>query len=107
MAIKKRKKGRQKSKAAQATAQLKANREDEEVAARGISSDYKGGVMTRMRGGFQSAVGQSEDKGKECSEYHSDRCCGRRCFLLHGSISLTRMTHSSRWIDVRPKISPQ
>ena len=63
MAIKKRKKGRQKSKAAQATAQLKANREDEGRCAR-ISSDYKGGVMTRMRGGFQSAVGQSEDKGK-------------------------------------------
>ena len=64
MAIKKRKKGRQKSKAAQATAQLKADREDEEVASRGISSEYKGGVMTRMRGGFQSAVGQSDDKGK-------------------------------------------
>ncbi len=64
MSTKKRKKGRQKSKAAQATAQKKADREEEEVSVRGISGEYKGGVMTRMRGGFQSAVGQSEDKGK-------------------------------------------
>jgi len=64
MSTKKRKKGRQKSKAAQATADLKAARDEDAVSPRGISDEYTGGVMTRMRGGFQSAVGQSEDKGK-------------------------------------------
>ena len=60
---KKRTRGRQKSKAALATAEMKSKRRDahanpdvpESVEYRGT-----GGVMSNLRGGFQSAVGNGE-----------------------------------------------
>jgi len=65
---KKRSKGRQKSKAAQETAQLKAEQSGTAGTLDSKSSAtptaYKGGMMSSMRGGFQSAVGQGDTKGK-------------------------------------------
>ena len=55
----KRKKGRQKSKAALATQEAKASAASDATTAHGEAIEYTGGggMMTRMRGGFQSAVG--------------------------------------------------
>ncbi len=66
----KRKKGRQKSKAAQATAAKRAERAAAEGTGSGGGSESVeytggGGMMTRMRGGFQSAVGVGEQKKKK------------------------------------------
>ena len=65
----KRKKGRQKSKAAQVTAAKRAERAAAEGTGDGGGSESVeytggGGMMTRMRGGFQSAVGVGEQKKK-------------------------------------------
>ncbi len=63
----KRKKGRQKSKAAQVTAAKRAERaasEGTESASESVEYTGGGGMMTRMRGGFQSAVGVGEQKKK-------------------------------------------
>lgn len=56
---KKRKKGRQKSKAALATQEARDAQSGESTTSHGESVDYagSGGMMTRMRGGFQAAVG--------------------------------------------------
>ena len=63
----KRSKGRQKSKAALASEQAKHERDAENGTPHGESVEYTGGggMMTRMRGGFQSAVGSesAEEKG--------------------------------------------
>jgi hypothetical protein len=62
---KSRSKGRQKSKAAQQTAQLKSQHDESTSDAQSSGpSTYKGGLMSNMRGGFQSAVGQGETKKK-------------------------------------------
>ncbi len=55
----KKSKGRQKSKAAQVTADKRAERNAAETPSHGEAVEYtgSGGMMTRMRGGFQSAVG--------------------------------------------------
>ena len=65
----KRKKGRQKSKGAQITAAKRAERaasEGRDQSGGPESVEFKGGggMMTRMRGGFQSAVGVGEQKKK-------------------------------------------
>ncbi|MEE2786488.1 MAG: hypothetical protein VX589_04050 [Myxococcota bacterium] len=60
---KKRSRKRQKSKAAQATEQMRSDRGTESGESGGFESvEYRGtgGMMTRMRGGFQSAVGVNE-----------------------------------------------
>ena len=60
----KRNRGRQKSKAAQATQDAKADRESEGASSGVRAVEYKGsgGMMTRMRGGFQAAVGTTEQQ---------------------------------------------
>ena len=69
----KRKKGRQKSKGAQITAEKKAEREAQASksgdAAGNQSVEFTGGggMMTRMRGGFQSAVGVGTETKKKSS----------------------------------------
>ena len=63
---KKRSKGRQKSKAAVERDRLKSSGGN--AGANGQESvempEYSGGMMSNLRGGFQSAVGQGETKGK-------------------------------------------
>ncbi|MGC6416879.1 MAG: hypothetical protein ACON3Z_07165 [Bradymonadia bacterium] len=65
---KKRKKGRQKSKAAIERDRLRGSNHGHE--ADGLTGSavetpqYRGGVMSNMRSGFQSAVGQGENTGK-------------------------------------------
>ncbi len=65
---KKRTRGRQKSKAAMATAELRAKKKGSEANS-GLQEavEYKGsgGVMTNLRGGFQSAVGTGETTQKQ------------------------------------------
>ena len=63
---KKRSKGRQKSKAAIERDRMKSD--GSQSGANGHASvempEYTGGMMSNLRGGFQSAVGQGETKGK-------------------------------------------
>ena len=63
----KRKKGRQKSKAALATQEAREAEAAESTTSHGEAIEYTGGggMMTRMRGGFQSAVGSenAQEKG--------------------------------------------
>ena len=65
---KKRTRGRQKSKAALATAAVRAEKQGSQ-ATPGVQKavEYKGsgGVMTSLRGGFQSAVGTGETPQKQ------------------------------------------
>ena len=60
----KRSRGRQKSKAAQATEEARAQREPESASSGLRSVEYKGsgGMMTKMRGGFQAAVGTTDQQ---------------------------------------------
>ena len=66
---KKRKKGRQKSKAAIERDRLRGDKHGHEtdgLAGSAVeTSQYRGGVMSNMRSGFQSAVGQGENTGKD------------------------------------------
>tara|TARA_B100001250_G_C19482584_1_gene649366 strand:+ start:63 stop:341 length:279 start_codon:yes stop_codon:yes gene_type:complete len=63
---KKRSKGRQKSKAALATEQARAEREGTTETPHGEAIEYTGGggMMTKMRGGFQNAVGSETGEKK-------------------------------------------
>jgi hypothetical protein len=67
----KRKKGRQKSKGARVTAAKKAAREAQAPTSgdaggnQAVEYTGSGGMMTRMRGGFQSAVGVGEQAKKK------------------------------------------
>ena len=66
----KRNRKRTKSKAAQATEQMRADRDSESTDSNGVESvEYRGtgGMMTRMRGGFQSAVGVNEQRPAKSS----------------------------------------
>ena len=58
---KKKGKGRSKSKAAQETERLKHNSNPSRSSSH---SPKKGGLMTKMRGGFQGAVGGGDANGK-------------------------------------------
>ena len=61
---KKRTKGRQKSKAALESARMKAEQAGLPEGSTAAPPEYSGGMMSNLRGGFQSAVGQGEAKGK-------------------------------------------
>ena len=61
---KKKTKGRQKSKAAQKSADIKAEKMGFAPGSGEAPPQYSGGMMSNMRGGFQSAVGQGDGKGK-------------------------------------------
>ena len=63
---KKKSKGRQKSKAAIERDRLRGDKAGVSQGENGSVEvpQYRGGVMSNMRGGFQSAVGQGETKGK-------------------------------------------
>ena len=62
----KKSKGRQKSKAALERDRIKSEQSGVDSGANGAIEvpQYRGGVMSNLRGGFQSAVGQGETKGK-------------------------------------------
>ena len=63
---KKRKRGRQKSNAAKATQSAREERTGRSETSNGESIEYtgSGGMLTRMRGGFQAAVGSEESQQK-------------------------------------------
>ncbi len=67
---KKRTRGRQKSKAALAAAEMKSKKQGAKMSpelAQSVEYRGTGGVMTNLRGGFQSAVGHGEVGPKKSS----------------------------------------